>query len=125
MTADDKHTSLLIIGNSESTNKTCKIEKFKTLYDVEKEYGKDSDLYLAYKLAKNYHAPDVYLVNMRTLSDFINITKQLIDYDFAYICPTKIMFSDRYTDRYNKDLTDYYLNILSSNCYKNRSMIIK
>lgn len=124
MTSDDKHTSLLIIGNSESTNKTCKIEKFNTLFDVEKEYGKDSDLYQAYKLAKSYSAPDVYLVNMRTISDFLNIANQLIDYDFAYICPTKIMFSDRYTDRYNKDLTDYYLNVLSSNCYKNRSMII-
>ena len=95
---NDKHTSLLIIGNSEYTNKTC-------------------------KTAKDYGAPSIYLVNMRTISDFINITNQLIDYDFAYICPTKIMFSDKYTDRFNLDLNSFYLNDLSFKCYKNRSMI--
>ena len=49
---EDKHTSLLIIGNSEHTNKTCKIEKFDLLSQVEEEYGKDSDLYQAYTTFK-------------------------------------------------------------------------
>lgn len=120
---EDKHTSLLIIGNSEYTNKTCKIEKFDLLSQVEEEYGKDSDLYQAYTIAKNYGAPSIYLVNMRTISDFQNIAKQLIDYDFAYICPAQIKFSDKYTDRYNKNLTEHYLNLLSSSCVKNRSFI--
>lgn len=120
---NDKHTSLLIIGNSEYTNKTCKVEHYETLSAVEKDYNKESDLYKAFKAAKDYEAPSIYLVNMRTISDFINITNQLIDYDFAYICPTKIMFSDKYTDRFNLDLNSFYLNDLSFKCYKNRSMI--
>lgn len=121
---DDKHTNLLIIGNSDYTNKTCKIEKFDLASQVEEEYGKDSDLYQAYTIAKNYGAPSIYLVNMRTISDFQNIAKQLIDYDFAYICPTQIKFSDKYTDRYNKNLTEHYLNLLSSSCVRNRSFIL-
>lgn len=120
---NDKHTSLLIIGNSEYTNKTCKVEHYETLSAVGKDYNKESDLYKAFKTAKDYGAPSIYLVNMRTISDFINITNQLIDYDFAYICPTKIMFSDKYTDRFNLDLNSFYLNDLSFKCYKNRSMI--
>lgn len=120
---NDKHTSLLIIGNSEYTNKTCKVEHYETLSAVEKDYNKESDLYKAFKTAKDYGASSIYLVNMRTISDFINITNQLIDYDFAYICPTKIMFSDKYTDRFNLDLNSFYLNDLSFKCYKNRSMI--
>ena len=116
--------TILIIGSSKESNKRCVVEQYDRIEDVIKDYGKDSDFAEAFKTIVKYRVDDVYLVNMKTITDFKDILRQIEHSEFTYICPISIMLRDSYQDSFNLLESQSYVNQLSLACYRNDSRII-
>lgn len=116
--------TILIIGSSKESNKRCVVEQYDRIEDVINDYGKDSDFVEAFKVIERYDVQEVYLVNMKTITDFKDILRQIENSEFTYICPISIMLRDSYQDSFDLLESQSYINKLSLSCYRNGSTII-
>lgn len=101
---------ILIIGSASSDNKAREIL---TPYNKEEAlslYGQ-SELYEAYCLLFDLGVEAIYTSNCFAESDYIRIVDKLIHYDFDYLVPIGIYFSDKF---YNPltDRNEYYIGYI-------------
>lgn len=107
----NSHNSLLIVGKGDSEYENTKIVYPKNLTEVEKMFGIDSPLTLAYKEAKMAGASEVYLCNCYKFTDYIDALDLIAQNDFACVAPL-FNFSLTFTNPLNNKET--YLSELYS-----------
>lgn len=108
----DKSNSILLIGHGETEYCNKKILLCKTSEEVEYNYGSSSDLYIAYKEARQITSCDIYTCNCFLFTDYIDILDK-INEDYGFICPL-FKFSEFYKNFEKKVyLAKLYSNIIS------------
>ena len=112
---DSSKKNILILGKGNTKSERNNIINpinTDNAYDI---YG-DSDLYNAYKEAYNItKISNIYTVNCYSTDDFISIIDKISQYDFNYIVPIGINFSDKLFNKSTQKLeyySSYILNIL-------------
>lgn len=108
--------SILIVGKGNSEYKNKQIIKCDYIEDVETIYGKNSDLTNAFKEAKEVGANHIYICNCFLFTDYIELLKEINNYEFAFIVPL-FYFSETYKTNFN---TEVYLCELYSNIITNK-----
>ena len=89
-TIDRSKRNILIIGKASTPNKNKIIMNPMTIKMAKQLYG-DSELYQAYKQAKEITGiNNIYTVNCQLYTDFISLIDNLIHYDFDFIVPLNI-----------------------------------
>lgn len=92
--------NVLIIGNADTTYGFNKIIQQDSLKLVKHFYGEKSELTNAFKLFKETSTNcNLFLGNAKTNTSYIDIIEQAQQYDFDYIVPIGVRFSDKL---YNK-----------------------
>lgn len=112
----DRNKTMLILGQAETEYKSGEIFYFESLNEVEKFYGKDSDLTEAYKTAKSIGAPYIFLGNCYKFTDYIDILDLILQNEFAYIAPVSINFSDTFINPgTNREMyiSEFYSNAIA------------
>ena len=111
------HKNMLIIGSGKSNYMLKQVAYFDTSEAVLENYG-DSKLTDAFKIAKGFGVENIFLMNIKNLHDYFDITSTLRQNDFAYIVPVDLMMSDGYSDLYrnNRYVTyfQYFLDEIST-----------
>jgi hypothetical protein len=108
---------MLILGAAETDYKINEISYQSSINAVSQLYG-DCELTEAFIKAKEIGVPDVFLVNINTKTDYIDLIDVIKQYDFTYIVPLNIKFSDSF---FNQELnrlmtyTELYLQEIGSN----------
>lgn len=114
---DKNKKNILIIGPANNDNNRGDIINPVTLTNALDLY-EDSDLYNAYKNAINItNDTNIYLSNCYTVDDYLELFNKVIQYDFDYIVPIGIYFSDIFYNNSTKSYeyySNYFLNILYS-----------
>lgn len=116
----NKHKNMLIIGKAATTENLRQISYEYSYSEVLRKYG-NSDISKAFKLAKEYGCPDVFVMNLRNNYDYLEATNILSDYDFAYIVPVSVYMSDTLNDPYHNDEEYSIIAYLLSKISKNSS----
>jgi len=108
-----KHSNMLLVGEGATSFGIGDIV-YEDNYDhVLKKYGK-SELSDAFKIAKDYGVKDVFLMNVKTSSQYLEHIKLLKDYDFTYIVPVSVYISDTMNDPYNNNAEYSYITYILS-----------
>lgn len=109
-------STMLIIGEGTTTYGLNQIIKQDSFNLVSNLYGENSDLTQAFALAQSVGATHIYLANAPTKTAYIDILQIAIQYDFTYIVPIGIRFSDRaFNKQLNRQMTfaEIFLRITS------------
>lgn len=120
----EKNRDILIIGAADSNKHLKEIVYADSTEEVEKEFGADSELAKAYKLAKSLGAPYVFLLNIRHDYQYADIIDVLAQNDFAYIAPINLYLSQPYDDIIHDRRTPYVQHILKKIGRSNESVFI-
>jgi hypothetical protein len=107
----NKHKNMLIIGSGKTNYMLNKITYFDTHQAVLESYG-ESKLTSAFKIAKDFGVPNVFLMNVKRSYDLFDITATLKHNDFTYIVPVDLMMSDCYNDPYRNNQRISYCQYL-------------
>ena len=91
-------SEILLLGIGSNKYKINEIFETDSLADIKKYYGEDSCFYDAYKTMIDFDHEKVYIANLETWEDLQNISSQLVDYNFDYICPLDLYLDDEYYD---------------------------
>lgn len=94
-------SSMLIIGSADSTYGINQILKQNSKKLVAGLYGEVSELTHAFNLAFDIGVKEIYLANVQTKTAYIDIMQLARQYDFTYIVPIGVRFSDK---AFNKQL---------------------
>ena len=98
--------SILLIGEGKTTYGINKIMEQHSEKLVKNLYGENSDLVQAFLLAKKIGVEKIYLANVKTNTSCIDIMQSAKQYNFTYIVPINIRFSDKvYNRQLNRKLT--------------------
>lgn len=110
--------SIVLLGPADTMNEKCNIINPMSLNNAIILYGEDSDLAQAYKQAYAITGTlNIFTVNCQTVSDYINIIDDLIQYDFTFIVPIGIYLSDTFYDpstQRTRSFVFYYLEALKN-----------
>lgn len=93
--------SMLIIGSADSTYGLNQILKQSSKKLVAGLYGETSELTQAFNLAFDIGVTEIYLANAQTKTAYIDIVQLARQYNFTYIVPIGVRFSDK---AFNKQL---------------------
>lgn len=93
--------SILIIGPADSTYGLNQIIKHDSKKLVAGLYGDTSDLTQAFNIAFDMGVKELYVANAHTKTSYIDIMQIARQYDFTYIVPIDIRFSEK---AFNKQL---------------------
>lgn len=113
-TYSDKTNSILLIGHGETEYNNKQILLCNDIDEVEYNYGTSSDLYEAYKEAREITSCDIYTCNCFLFTDYIDILDKIRE-EYGFICPL-FKFSEFYKNSSNK----VYLAKLYSNIIRDR-----
>jgi hypothetical protein len=91
----NKHKNMLIIGEAATNYKLNEISYQSSVDAVNQLYG-SSQLSDAFSIAKRLGVPDVFLINVGIQTDYIDLVDVIKQYDFTYIVPLGIKFSDTF-----------------------------
>ena len=110
-------SSILLIGEASTTYGINKIIKQSSEKLVKNFYGENSELTQAFLIALSYGVEDIYLANVKTNTSSIDVMQAAKQYNFTYIVPINVRFSDRVRNKeLNRTLTytEAYLRIITS-----------
>lgn len=113
----NRHKNILIIGKAATDYKLNQISYQSSEDVVRKLYG-SSQLTDAFATAKAMNVPDVFLANVSTSTDYIELVDVIQQYDFTYIVPLGIKFSDTFFNPIlNRVMTysEFYLDTVGRN----------
>jgi hypothetical protein len=121
----DINRNILIIGRGASDYKLNEVVYYDQVSTVEELYG-NSELSRAFKKAKDMDVKNVFVANVKIPSDYIGLIDIIKQYDFAFIVPISIKFSDVDVDLsnlYGRDMTyiEYFLEEIGDNT---RSLLV-
>ena len=119
----NKHKNLLILGKAATNNYRKTIVYADNYNKVLNTYG-ESDLTEAYKIAKDFGAPYVFLCNCRQEYDYLDLADTLRDSDFAYIVPVSIYISDEFDEPKTERRISYIEYLLEKMGSYNESVFI-
>jgi len=120
----EKNRDILVIGPADSNSHLKEIVYANSQTEVEREFGKNSELTQAYRLAKSLGAPYVFLLNIRHDYQYLDIIDTLAQNDFAYIVPTSLYLSNHYDDTIRNRRISYLEYIMEKIGYLNESVFI-
>lgn len=86
---------VLLIGPGNSSSRAREIILPSSQEEVLSIYG-NSDLYKAYSLLKELEVENVYVCNCFANSDYIRVMDKIMHYDFDFLVPIGIYFSDTF-----------------------------
>ena len=119
----NKHKNLLILGKAATNNYRKTIVYADNYNKVYNAYG-DSELTEAYKIAKDFGAPYVFLCNCRQEYDYLDLADTLRDSDFAYIVPISIYISDEFDEPKTERKISYIEYLLEKMGKYNESVFV-
>jgi hypothetical protein len=115
---DKSKRNILIIGQGETDSKRKIILNPIEPKTAKMIYGETSELYNAYKVAYDItNDSNIYTVNCKSYTDFIEISDTLIQYDFDFIIPIGYYLNDKFYNPVNNKMISYigyYLNRFGS-----------
>jgi len=96
----NKHKSILIVGSGSNNNRLNKVMYCSTMSvpQIQSIYGTNSQLSKAFETVKTIGATDIFLMNIQRKTDYYELANIVRHYDFAYIVPLGIYFSDTFFD---------------------------
>lgn len=112
----DMNKTLLITGPAESYKHSGKILYFDTEEAVEETYGQ-SRLLNAFIAAKRSGAEHVFLCNIQSPREYIDLSSRLRHYDFAYVAPIDIYLGSAFHDASQKRKKIFYSSYLLEDSY--------
>ena len=80
----DKHNNILIVASGATNYALKEIRHIISFKDMLRLYG-ESKLTEAYALAKQIGVESIFVSNIQTKDDFIDVANIASDYDFAFI----------------------------------------
>lgn len=108
-TIDRSKRNILIIGKGSTPNKNKIIMNPMTIKTAKQLYGENSDLFKAYKTAKEITGVNnIYTVNCQLYTDFIGLIDNLIHYDFDFIVPLDIYLRDTFINPITSKTTNFF-----------------
>lgn len=113
-----EHNSILLVGSGDTEYKNKSIVYPSSYSSMQELYGKESDLTLAYGEAKKCGAEQVFVLNCRKFSDYIDVLSLIAQNDFAFVC-VLMDFSTTFIDPTtgtSRHLPELYSNSLTT-CY--------
>ena len=124
----DKHSSILLVGIGKTNKYLMDVVQPESIEDAEHYLG-ESDLVDSYKamLDIGVDISNIYLINLETMRDYLELSQHISAYDFSYIVPIDVYVSDFFYDPMNDGRRTYYVQyLLKSICkqYLNHSVII-
>lgn len=102
----DRSKSIVILAEGLTDYKLGEIELHTSLKNVKSLYG-ESEITEAFATAKDIGVDDIFLVNCKTTTDYIECIDSLRHYDFAFIVPIGIKFSDSFYNPKTKKQMSY------------------
>ena len=121
----DKHSNLLIIGAASTDYSELSPSFESDPIAVAEKYGAESDLTKAFNLAQSLGVEYIFLLNVRTHYDFLDLAEVINQYDFAYIAPIGIYISETFNDPHdNNRKTSYYAYLMSKLSKQNESVFV-
>lgn len=93
----DKHNNILIVASGATNYALKEIRHITSFKDMLRLYG-ESKLTEAYALAKQIGVESIFVSNIQTKDDFIDVANIASDYDFAFIVCPDIMIDDSFID---------------------------
>ena len=115
----DKNKNILIIGEGATNTKLNQIfytENLNTT-QISNLYG-SCELTDAFSFARIFNIQNIFLVNIRRKTDYCNIANIIHNYDFAYIVPLGVYFSDTFFNIGTQKVVTYaelFLNATAEN----------
>jgi hypothetical protein len=118
----DRHKSLVIIGEAKSDHLLNEIAYYENEEVVLQLYG-ESQLSKAFSIAKKIGVKHIFMVNAKRNTDYGYIANNLKQYDFTYIVPLGVNFSDTF---FNASLNRpmYYSELFLETVGKNTSSVV-
>ena len=111
LTVKNKHRNILIIGKGETQAGAKNIVPVGSYEEALETYG-HSDLSDACKLAFDFGASELYLVNTPFPEDILDVANTLRDYDFAYVVPVSTLMSDYFIRRQPQGKRVYFMEYM-------------
>lgn len=107
---DSTKNNILLLGSSSTEKERCNIINPRGIYNAAMLYGTDSDLYKAYyecfSITEEYN---IFTVNCKTYSDFLNIMDLVLHYNFSFVVPMGIKMEDTFYNENSKQY-EYYID---------------
>lgn len=91
----NKHKNMLILAPGQTDYRVNEIMYYDSPTTVKSMYG-ESELYDAFSKAKEVGVPHVFIANVKSKEDYIEMIDVIKQYDFTYIVPLGITFSDAF-----------------------------
>lgn len=104
----DKHNNLLIVSNGATNYALKEIRHITSFKDMIKLYG-ESKLSEAYALATDIGVESIFVANIQTKDDFIDVAKIAAEYDFAFIVCPNVLIEDTFIDSNDASYKHNYL----------------
>lgn len=107
---------MLIVGKGESEFRNKEILIANSIEEVEYNYGKISEITLAYQEARSLGVRNVFMCNCYKFTDYIEVIDNIVKEEFTYIVPL-YNFSETFTLEKEKVmyLCEFYSNMLDEN----------
>lgn len=99
--------SILIIGEGSDAHEGA-IKKYKNIDEI-KFYHENTELYEAYKIPDDIGVENIYTLNIKNISSYMDIINLLIHYQFKYVVPIGIKISDTFINKVD-DKRSNFLN---------------
>lgn len=106
--------SILIIAEG-SNYEVGIIKKYEDI-SIVKSIHNNTTLYESYKIAYDFKVKNIFILNIKDISSYIDIAQVLMQYSFTYIVPVNIKFSDTFVNKLNNKRSNFlneYLNTVS------------
>lgn len=119
---DSTKNNILLLGKADTYEERRNIINPRGAYNASMLYGSNSELFKAYNqclsVTKEYN---IFTVNCRTYSDYLNVIDSVLHYNFSYVVPMGIKLEDTfYNDKSNKYeyYIDYFMYLIEEyQCY--------
>lgn len=121
----NKHNNMLLVGKAATSYGRGEIIYSESYDDVLEQYG-ESSLVNAFKTAKDFGAPYVFLLNVQNDQDYFGCIDMLKQNDFTYVVFTDLLLSNTFQDTNNGGkVHSYYAYLLGSmSRYHNSTFIV-
>lgn len=119
---DNTKNNILLLGKADTYEERCNVINPRGAYNAAMLYGPNSELYKAYNqclsITKEYN---IFTVNCRTYSDYLDIIDSTLHYNFAYVVPMGLKLEDTFFNNQSNKYEyyiDYFMYLIEEyQCY--------
>ena len=119
---DSTKNNILLLGTADTYEERRNVINPRGLYNAAMLYGAKSELYKAYAQCLSITGEyNIFTVNCRTYSDYLNIVDSVLHYNFSYVVPMGLKLEDMFFNNLSNKheyYIDYFMYLIEEyQCY--------